>query len=191
MPDALPVARLVVMGIVGLGLLVGTIAGAAYLFGDQLAEIGKGFVRTLGGPGVSLGYILADALTVPLPAELVATFALMGGMSFVEVCAWGCAGSLVGGSVGWVIGAFLAARWPGLDRRIKNDTRVVPFLERNMVAVLAIAAVTPLPYSVSAWGVGALRMPYSTFIFVSLLRIPRVVGYLWLVKEGVVAVGGL
>ena len=53
---------------------------------------------------------------------------------------------------------------------------------------LAIAAVSPVPYSVTCWAAGATKMAYLDFIVISLLRIPRVAAFLWLIQRGFVSV---
>jgi uncharacterized membrane protein YdjX (TVP38/TMEM64 family) len=53
---------------------------------------------------------------------------------------------------------------------------------------VALGAVSPLPYSISAWAAGALGMELRPFVLVSLLRIPRVGFYLWLIQIGVLGV---
>ncbi len=187
----LEVGKLLISTALLIALLVAGMAALAHFFGPTLASLGKHFVALLGGPGVALGYLLPDALTVPIPADVVAAFGLFGGMPFAVVATWGAVGSLIGGSLGWFIGLQAAQRWPRLARRIDEDERVVPFLRRHGASVLALAAVTPLPYSIGCWGAGAIRMPFATFFAVSLLRVPRVALYLWLVQEGVVATGAM
>ena len=54
--------------------------------------------------------------------------------------------------------------------------------------MVGIAAITPLPYSVSAWAAGSTGMPYPSFFAVSLLRIIRIVGALWLIDLGLMSV---
>jgi uncharacterized membrane protein YdjX (TVP38/TMEM64 family) len=57
-------------------------------------------------------------------------------------------------------------------------------VERYGTVGLAIGAITPLPYVWTTWAAGALGMPWRTFLPVSLLRIPRVFFYLWLMEQG-------
>jgi membrane protein YqaA with SNARE-associated domain len=171
-------------------LLVGFFA-AAYFFRPTLLELGHWFVDTFGPVGVSLAYAVPDALTLPIPADFVAGMAIMGDMSFASVVFWGSVGTLIGGSLGWVIGRFFVWRLPALRAYMARDKQVVPFLERRGGSVLAIAALTPLPYSLACWASGGIGMSFGTFFVISLLRIPRVGLYLWLVAEGVVMSGQL
>ena len=189
--EPLPVGRLLMTTLVALGLLTVALGAAAYYFRPVLLGLGEAFVEHLGVVGVALGFFIPDAFTVPLPADLVTSFALFGGMPLPLLVAWASLGSLSGGSVGWLIGRYAGERIPALHRRLENDTRVVPFLRRNALAVLALTAVTPLPYSIGCVGAGAIRMPYANFLMVSLLRIPRIAAYLWLIERGILVAGGL
>ena len=68
---------------------------------------------------------------------------------------------------------------------ISDDDALV---ERYGVIALAATALTPLPFSLGCWAAGALKMPFSTFFAVALLRIPRVAGYLALIYFGLISV---
>lgn len=172
-----------------LAVLLAVLFTLAYFFRPVLLEVGSWFVAKLGGPGVALGYLIPDALTLPLPADLVASVALFGDMSFPKVVFWASLGSVLGGSLGWGIGRFFVWRIPALRARMEADTRVVPILKKRGGIVLALAALTPLPYSIACWAAGGTGMGFGTFFLISLLRIPRVALYLWLIVEGVVGSG--
>jgi membrane protein YqaA with SNARE-associated domain len=50
---------------------------------------------------------------------------------------------------------------------------------------VAVAAITPLPYSIFCWAAGAGRLDFTRFMAVSVpLRIIRVAGYLYLIQLG-------
>jgi membrane protein YqaA with SNARE-associated domain len=55
---------------------------------------------------------------------------------------------------------------------------------------LALAAVSPIPYSITCWACGVTQMPYGEFVVISLLRIPRVAVFLWLIQQGFVHIVG-
>ena len=64
--------------------------------------------------------------------------------------------------------------------------RARSLFERYGAWALALAAVSPLPYSLLAWASGGLGLPLRRFLLVSLLRIPRGAGYLWAIEWGLV-----
>jgi len=151
---------------------------------EPLERVSRQFVDTLGGLGVALGFFLPDAFNLPLPADAFTTLGIAGGMSFVEVVLWGTAGSWVGGAIGYWIGRGLRhTRWV---RRVLESRggRVQRLLTKHGAVAVAVAALTPLPYSIFCWGAGAGRLPFRVFLAISLLRIVRVAGYLLVIQVG-------
>lgn len=175
--------RLAISTLVAALGITGAAAAAGAFLRAPVTELGAGFIATLGGIGVAIGYFVPDSLSVPIPNDVFGLLALSGGMPFVEVVLWGTLGSLAGGSTGWAIGRWFAgtARWERWRRRFGPELALV---ETWRAPALAAAAITPLPYSVACWACGALRMPYRTFLAVSTLRVLRVAGYLALVRWG-------
>ncbi|MEM9460594.1 MAG: VTT domain-containing protein [Myxococcota bacterium] len=170
--------------------LLGLVAVVAILgawFREPLVSTGRWFVDTLGGPGVAIGFAIPDAFTVPIPNDAFLALGRAGGMSAVPLCAWAMLGSLSGGSLGWVLGRLLR-RTRGVDRFLTGRGAALDrALRRRGLWVVAIAAITPLPYSLSAWAAGSTGMPFGRFLLVSQCRIIRVVGALALVDLGLMS----
>ncbi|MEZ4450739.1 MAG: VTT domain-containing protein [Nannocystaceae bacterium] len=190
-PPALqPVKVLVSLGLAVAGLML-LVAVLGYFFREPLLKFADLFVKTFGGPGVAIGFLLPDAFTVPIPNDAFSALGLAGGLSFVEVCAWATLGSVLGGSIGFLIGRRLAqAEW---YRRVmrRRGAEVQHLIDRYGGVGLAIAAITPLPYSLASWAAGTSPLPYGRFLAISLpLRALRVVGALWLLRAGLWALGG-
>lgn len=179
-------AVLVMMGFTAFAAALG------WLFHEPLIELGRWFVARFGGPGIAVGFYFPDAFTMPVPNDAFTAFGLWGGMPFGRVVAWGSLGSLAGGSTGWLIGRHLLARSHKLQAYIKRrgGDEMTAHLRRGGRWFLAIAAVSPVPYSVTCWAAGATKMPYVEFLIISLLRIPRVAAFLWLIEQGFVSVSG-
>ena len=180
--------RLLKKGVLAAAAIVLTIGGLGLIFRQPILDASGAFVEVLGGPGIALGFFIPDAFAFPLPHEAFSTLGLFGGMPFWIVVAWASVGSLAGGSVGWVIGVRLShTRW---FRRIMagRGAEANQLVGRYGKIAVAIGAVSPLPYSVCCWAAGALGMRFRPFFLVSLLRIPRVAFYLWLVQIGFLTV---
>ncbi|MGB0591020.1 MAG: YqaA family protein [Myxococcota bacterium] len=174
--------------LVGGALFAVLVVGLGATFWDAMHAISEDFVTHLGGPGVFLGFFLADAFTVPLPVDAFNTFALFGGMNFWTVVLWASSGSLIGGALGYYVGGWIRRfRW---FKRFygKRAEQMDQLVARYGIHALALTALTPLPFSLGCWTCGALKMRFSVFFLVSLLRIPRVAGYLALIYFGLLTV---
>jgi membrane protein YqaA with SNARE-associated domain len=188
-PKPIPISpgRLVLSTVLALVALTAGVAALGLWLRAPLTAVGRTFVEQLGGPGVAIGFLLPDALTIPLPNDTFLALAVAGGMSFWRIVVWATLGSLAGGSLGWRLGRSLG-RTRRVERFLGGRGAVVDqALRRHGAWVVALAAVTPLPYSVSAWAAGSTQMPYRTFLSVSLLRVFRVAGALYLVELGLLA----
>ena len=187
-PDELDARRLIVSSLVAVIGLVAVVALLGAWFREPMMTAGRWFVDTLGGPGIAVGFLVPDAFTVPIPNDAFLALGRAGGMPAVPLIAWSLLGSVSGGSIGWCIGRqlrrtgrvdrFLSGRGAALDRALR----------RHGLWVVAVAAITPLPYSISAWAAGSTGMPFAHFFTVSLLRIIRIVGALYLVDLGLMTV---
>ncbi len=181
--------RLIVSTFVGLGVLMGLIVTVSVYFKEPLIRVSTLFVDSLGGFGVALGFFIPDAFTLPLPNDVAAVLGLAGGLSFLEVTLWATAGSLIGGSVGYWIGRNLR-RTKFMKRLFERRGGLVQnTMDRYGVTAVAVAAITPLPYSIFCWAAGAARIPYRQFFIVSQLRWLRVAGYLYLIQLGLFNLG--
>lgn len=191
-PAPLDVRGVIINAALGMVLFTGFAALLGWLFHEPLIEFGRWFVARFGGVGVAVGFFIPDAFTVPLPNDAFTAFGLWGGMPFWEVVAWGSLGSLAGGSTGWLIGRHFFSRSKSLKEFIKRrgGDEMIAQLRRGERWFLAIAAVTPIPYSITCWAAGIIKMPYVEFLLISLLRIPRVGVFLWLLQQGFVSVSG-
>ena len=176
------------LGIIALTLLFATVG---YFFREPLLGFATLFVGTLGGLGVAIGFYVPDAFTVPLPNDAFSALGLAGGLDFVSVAVWSTAGSLAGGSTGFLIGRKLSkTAW---YRRVmaSKGAQVQELIDRYGGIGLGIAALTPLPYSLASWAAGTSRLRYWQFLAISApLRAIRVTSVLWLFSLGMWAISG-
>jgi len=180
--------KLVWRSVVGVVVFLGTLAGLAFLFKDQVIASSTTFVEVAGGPGILVAWLLLDLVPVPIiPHDIFATLGLIGGCGFWPTIGWASAGSLLGGSASWLVSSRLS-HVPVVHRGITagRARRMFELTRKYGVLALAVGAVSPLPYSISVWACGATGMRFGPFFAVSLLRLPRIAFYLWLVQEGVV-----
>lgn len=189
-PAPLDLRRVMLTAVVAMMGFTVVAALLGWLFHEPLLGVGRWFVDSFGGVGIAIGFFLPDAFTLPIPNDAFTAFGLWGGMGFWRVVAWGSLGSLAGGSTGWAIGRYFLARSAKLQAFInaRGGEEMRAQLVRGGRWFLAIAAVTPIPFSVTCWAAGATKMPYWEFVTISLLRIPRVAGFLWLIQMGFVSI---
>lgn len=182
---------LIIKFVIGVLLLMAVLGVVGYFFREPLLRWSQGYVNALGGMGVFIGFFAGDAFTLPIPHDAFSAFGLVGGMGFWEVVAWASLGCLVGASLGYLIGRGLShTRW--FKRMMGRRGDEMHLLARRYGAVLLIlGALTPLTYSVCVWAVSALGMRFRLFFAITLLRIPRVALYLFLIQEGILKVIGL
>lgn len=187
-PSELEPRRLLVGTLIAVVAVVAIMAALGLWFREPLLATGSWFVRTLGGPGIAVGFAIPDGLTVPIPNDAFLALGRAGRMATGAIIGWALLGSLCGGSLGWLIGRrlrriprfdrFMAGRGAGVDRALR----------RHGLKVVAIAAISPLPYSLSAWAAGSAHVPYPSFLAVSLLRVVRIVAVLYLIDLGLMSV---
>ena len=176
--------RILVSTILGLvGLTLAVFALGLWLR-EPLTAVGRAFIGNLGGPGVALGFMLPDAFTIPLPNDTFLALAVAGDMPFWTIVGWATVGSIAGGSLGWALGRGLRRTRRVRDFLLGRGASIDRALRRRGAWVVAVAALTPVPYSIASWAAGATLLPYRSFFFVSLLRVFRVAGALWLVELG-------
>ncbi|MEL6346233.1 MAG: VTT domain-containing protein [Myxococcota bacterium] len=187
--EPLAPGRLLLQMAAGIALLMAVTFVVGRYFETELLIAGVAFVEHFGGAGIAICCGLPDAVTLPPPHEMCMAFARAGGMSFWEVISWATAGSITGGFVGYWIGRQLShTRW--FQNLIQGRARLAwQAIERHGAFALALGALSPVPYSVCCWASGAMRMRPALFLFVSLLRMPRLALYLWIIQLGLVDIG--
>lgn len=156
---------------------------------EPIVLAGEGFVARVGAPGVALAFLLADVVPVPIPPDLFSVFALVGGVPFHAIVAWGTLGALGGSAIAWGVGRVLGrtAWFQGALGRM--DTRVAGWMRRWGDVALLLVIVSPVPFEVGAWTCAALGMPLWRLLLWASLRGFRIAGYLALFRLGWVEAG--
>lgn len=181
-------ARLVGGTLVALLAIVGAAAALGYWYRAPLLAAGRWFVDTLGGPGIAVGFFLPDAFALPIPNDAILGLGRAGHMPTGPLLAWAFVGGMTGGLVAFRLGGlagrtravrgFMAGRGAGLSRAMR----------RHGVAVVVIAALTPLPDSLAAWAAGSTGLALRPFLLASALRIVRITAALLLIDWGLMSV---
>ncbi|MEZ4427903.1 MAG: VTT domain-containing protein [Nannocystaceae bacterium] len=184
--------RILMTMILGMIAFTGAFAIIGYFLREPLMIAATLFVEYLQGPGVAIGFFLPDAFTVPLPNDAFSALGIAGGMDFWVVVLWSAIGSVSGGATGFTIGRSLSrTRWFQKKFRTGKGAAIQEVIERYGGLGLAIAACTPLPYSLATWAAGTTKMSFGQFLAISIpLRTARIAAMLWLVQVGLAASAG-
>ena len=175
---------------IGLQLLVG-IAGfctvvflASRHFRPEIEGLSRFLLEKLGLPGLFFGPFVADAFSVPAPPQLYLLAAITAHKPAALTIGLVAAGSVLGGNVGRWLGCRLGDR--PLFRRLLGRTRgkVDAVFARYGYWAVAVGSLMPLPYSIICYLAGVYRMPTGLFAVMSLLRVPRLIFFYYVLRAG-------
>jgi membrane protein YqaA with SNARE-associated domain len=176
-----PLLGRIAAGLVGL-VVVGAALG--WVLRDPISWAGTGFIELFGLWGLGGLTLAVDASPVPLTNEPLMVLALGAGVDGWTIFGVISSGSVLAGLVGWCggrlvgtgtpLGRWLVSRYPGVQL----------FMRRWGALGVAIAALTPIPFGLTAWTAGMTGVPAYKVGLASLARVPKTGFYLWLVYQG-------
>lgn len=181
MPPRLPIRRFA-LALVVLALLIAVVGTWAR---EPVEAAAAWFVGRYGLFGVAVLVWAIDCFFIhDEPALLVGW---TGGLGFFPV--WGAASvaSILAGLTGWTLGR-LVGPWPPVAALL-DRTHVRQLFERHGGRAVAIAAMGPVPYSLTTWAAGAARVPVHELLFGTLFRVPKLGFLLGLIAVGWSATG--
>lgn len=165
-------------------VVVGLVAIAGVVIREPLEVLANWVVAELGLWGVFLGVVATDAFTLPIPPDTYLFVAVASDADVAPILAVCCVGSILAGSIAYKIGPTIS-RLPLLRPRLEHfRQRGEKLFGRYGVWTVALAALTPIPFSITCWLAGAYRMPYGPFLLATFARVPRLLGYYALFRLG-------
>lgn len=160
-----------------MALLFFVVAAIAFFFREPIGTLALLTVEYLGPIGIFFGVLAADGLTFPIPPTSYMFVTAAADAPVLPAVTAACIASLFGGSLAYFVGPFLT-RVPILGRRIEFfRPRGQDLFDRWGLWTIAVAAITPVPFSIACWFAGIYRMPYRKFLAISLIRAPRMLAY--------------
>jgi membrane protein DedA with SNARE-associated domain len=179
-----PIGTLIFRLVLGLLLLLAGIALLGIVFRSELEALGRSFVERFGAKGMVLGTLIADGFHCPIPPQFYMLMGITSGYSAVKTLAAVNLGSFLGGWIGY----FVSGKLSGIDfvaRRLERPRRLVDaaFVRYGNWTVV-VASFLPIAYSILCYLAGMNRIPKRAFALVTLLRIPRLFAYYYLVRLG-------
>lgn len=176
-----PLATLIPRILGGLVVLLVSVAGAAWLLREPITQFSTWITTNTGWPGLVVSMALTDV--VPFASHgAVLLVAQAGGLGFWTSFFAASAGAVVGVICSWSIGR--AFGQSERLQRLLHRSRIAPFLSRYGIAAVALASVTPIPDSLCVMGTGAARTPLWFPLLGASIRIPKILLYLWIIREG-------
>jgi membrane protein YqaA with SNARE-associated domain len=148
LPDEINPKKLLFQTILALIALGAILTVISIYFKEPVEAWSKSFIAMTGLWGVALGFMLPDAFTLPIPPDTFLLAGYMGGLDFLPVAISASIGSIAGGTLGFLmIRQFSEKTWvqTKLGSKLEWGKK---FMSRYGSTALAVAALTPLPYSV-------------------------------------------
>lgn len=161
--------------LVSLFLLLAVLILVGTHYKEELESVALWVANYFGFWGLALLTFVSDSLISPLPPDLVLLVISKTSLherwvSYVSILG---VLSICGGLVGWWGGRKLGSI-PFLDRIIsKQVSKNRHTVDKYGAWAVAMGALTPLPYSLTCWMAGILRVRFRAFFLASLLRFPR------------------
>jgi membrane protein YqaA with SNARE-associated domain len=180
MHDEMSPQRLIARLLVGLLALATVVGLLALSLEPQIRAWSTLFVAEFGLVGVFFAVIATDSLAATHEPVLLVAYA--GGLGFMPVFLTASAASVIAGPVGWGLGTLLG-RAP-LVERVFRRYRIDDFMTRYGFWAVAVAALTPFPFSLATWASGAAGLQLRVVALGSLFRVPKVLFYFSLIVFG-------
>lgn len=175
---------LILQAVLFTGVLLAAVALGGMFFREPLEVFAHWVVEELGLWGVFLGVVATDAFTLPIPPDTYLFVAVASRANVVPILSAVCVASVLAGNIAYTIGPHLA-RVGFVRKRIESfRPRGEQLFLKYGIWTVALAALTPIPFSVTCWFAGIYRMPRVPFFLATLARIPRLLGYYWLFVLG-------
>lgn len=167
--------RRLLSGLVALVLLLAAVVVAGIHYESEIQAAAEWTVATLGVPGIIAITTFGDMIVTPFPPDVFLVVIAESSLReywYLVVLGMGL-GSSMAGNTGWWLGKKLGmTRVPQLFlARMRPEDRAL--VSRYGSLGVAIGALTPVPFSLTCWMAGMLKLPFSSVWTMTLLRIPR------------------
>ena len=175
---------LIVRTIIFTIVIVAAVVLLGAFFREPVTLFANWLIDELGLFGLLFGIVISDAFTFPVPPDTYLLITVASGGDVQKMLTICCLGSISAGTIAYFFGPHVA-KFPYFSKRIeKYRSRGEKLFEMYGVWTVAIAALTPIPFSIVCWFAGIYKMAYPRFFVATLARIPRLVGYYWLFELG-------
>ena len=174
------------LGQVAAGLVALVAVGAAlgWMFREPISWAGGEFIDLFGLWGLGGLTVALDACPVPVTNEPLMVLAMGAGVDAWTIFGVMSSGSVLSGMVGWLGGVIVGTRTPIGRWLMRRYPGVQLFMRRWGAVGVAIAALTPIPFGLTAWTAGMTGVSPYKVALASLARVPKTGFYVWLIYQG-------
>lgn len=168
--------------VLGLFALMGV---TGLYFEGEVQHFADWMVESFGIWGMAAFLFVSDTFVSPFPPDLFLLIVAKSEMrehwllyvSFLGII------STLAGHTGWLCGRILVeSRWFPPSVRAFFDTKKSE-VQRFGTWAVALGATTPLPFSVTCWTAGILKMPYKRFALAASTRFFRILIYYYAIHS--------
>lgn len=179
--DALTIA----LQLIGASIVLLVVIGAiGFVLREPLEELARVFVGRYGLAAMTMGTMLADSLSFPVPPQFYMLASVVSGVPATHALAAITIGSLAGGTIGFSLSGRLS-HLPWIANKLsRSSERVGKLVDKYGFWAIGLASFTPVPFSVLCYLSGLYRMRWLHFALVLVLRVPRLIIYYAIVKAG-------
>ncbi len=167
---------------IGLVLFFAILGAIGAIYGQEIEDICHRIFAIFGLGGLWAFVFVNDAIVSPIPPDLALIVFYKSEFKsywYVWVTLFGL-GSTVAGFVGWWLGGQLGkTRLPAyvFGAKLEQGERL---MRKFGPWSVAIGALTPVPFSLTTWTAGILKVPFWSIVIPCLLRVPRFIVYYWI-----------
>jgi membrane protein YqaA with SNARE-associated domain len=166
--------RKILIGTIISLVIVISIAGfLGFLYSDSITEITELIAKKTGFLGLALIILIADSLIPAFPTDIILLIIAKSSLNNewgIYILIIGIT-SIIAGVFGWNIGQWIRNKTSfNFMSKHKSNSNL---LQKYGALGVAIGALTPIPFSITCWTAGFLKMPFKDFLLASFFRIPR------------------
>jgi membrane protein YqaA with SNARE-associated domain len=172
-------------GLLVLVLFLGGLGALGFWFEEELLQVATAIAHRLGVSGLAAIVLLADSVATPIPPDLVLIVVAKSPLKH----AWWWAVPLLGavsvlaGNIGFLLGGKIGNTRLAQVLLGSFRERNAPVVARYGWIAVALGAFTPIPFSVTCWAAGMLKMRWVVVAAACCLRLPRFVLFYWLITH--------
>ena len=168
----------------GFAILFGTVGSVGYLVRRPTEQLARHFVDGFGVWGLALGTLLADGLHFPIPPQFyLLTVVASGTPPWRGVLAI-ISASVIAGCLGYRLSE-LASHAAWLSDRTHRSRRLFDSAFRRYgYRAALVGSLLPIPYSALCYLAGLNRLPRRFLAILALCRVPKLVGFYYLIRLG-------